>query len=92
MTMILCLWIWRRFLNPHTLESSAVNQRCLTLSPIIHLPTFSVCSLSSKMRKFGHFIEVSEDLVKGFERITSQFNAGKIKKSGRGKQQLNPRG
>lgn len=28
---------------------------------------------SSKMRKSGHSIEVSEDSVKGFERITSQL-------------------
>lgn len=62
------------------------------MSSIIHLPgsTFSVCFLSSKMRKFDHFIKVSEDLVKTIERITSQFSAGKIKKGGRDKQQSAP--
>ena len=42
------------------------------------------------MRKFDHFIKVSEDLVKSIERITSQFSAGKIKKGGRDKQQSAP--
>lgn len=57
------------------------------MSSIIHLPgsTFSVCFLSSKMRKVDHFIKVSEDLVKSIERIF-QFSAGMIKEGGRDKQ------
>lgn len=57
------------------------------MSSIIHLPgsTFYVFFLSSKIRKFDHFIKVSEDLVKSIERIF-QFSVGMIKEGGRDKQ------
>lgn len=42
------------------------------------------------MRKLDHFTEVSKYLMKSTERITSQFNAGKIKEGGRDKQQSTP--
>lgn len=57
------------------------------MSSIIHLPgsTFYVFFLLSKIRKFDHFIKVSEDLVKSIERIF-QFSVGMIKEGGRDKQ------
>lgn len=42
------------------------------------------------MRKLDHFTEVSKYLVKSTKKITSQFNAGKIKEGGRDKEQSAP--